>query len=105
MALEPSLWNVSNMNPKVWEASGHVQNFTDPLVDCTGKCKKRWREDHLAEERRVRGKDPETAGCPECGGALTDARMVGGADYGSETPPPENSRYRDLPTRRRRTAR
>lgn len=62
------------MNPKVWEASGHVQNFTDPLVDCTGKCKRRWREDHLEEERRVRGKDPDSQGCPECGGALTEAR-------------------------------
>jgi glycyl-tRNA synthetase len=62
------------MNPRVWEASGHVQNFTDPLVDCTGKCKRRWREDHLEEERRVRGKAPGDPGCPECGGALTEAR-------------------------------
>ena len=34
------------MHPRVWEASGHVQNFTDPLVDCKG-CKKRFRADHL----------------------------------------------------------
>ena len=39
------------MNPQVWVASGHVAGFTDPLVDCTGTCKKRWREDHLADER------------------------------------------------------
>src|SRR4029077_12276063 len=39
------------MNPEVWVASGHVAGFTDPLVDCTGPCKKRWREDHLAAER------------------------------------------------------
>ncbi len=62
------------MNPRVWEASGHVQNFTDPLVDCMGSCKRRWREDHLEEERRTRGKAMDAAGCPECGGALTDAR-------------------------------
>jgi len=36
-------------HPKVWEASGHVQNFTDPLVDCK-KCHKRFRVDHLVEE-------------------------------------------------------
>ncbi|MGI9627997.1 MAG: glycine--tRNA ligase [Longimicrobiales bacterium] len=34
------------MHPKVWEASGHVSGFTDPLVECK-VCKKRWREDHL----------------------------------------------------------
>jgi glycyl-tRNA synthetase len=34
------------MHPRVWEASGHVQNFTDPLVDCKG-CRKRFRADHL----------------------------------------------------------
>ena len=32
------------MHPRVWEASGHVENFTDPLVDCRG-CKARFRED------------------------------------------------------------
>ena len=62
------------MHPRVWEASGHVQNFTDPLVDCTGRCRKRWREDHLEEERRVRGKDSSQRLCPECDGALTQPR-------------------------------
>ncbi|MCK5471976.1 glycine--tRNA ligase, partial [Candidatus Gracilibacteria bacterium] len=37
------------MNPKVWEASGHVSNFADPLVDCKS-CKKRFRGDKLIEE-------------------------------------------------------
>ncbi len=37
------------MNPKVWEASGHVANFNDPLVDCKN-CKARHRADHLIEE-------------------------------------------------------
>src|ERR1700724_1529695 len=44
------------MNPQVWVASVHVQSFTDPLVDCTGACRKRCRADHLADERRARGK-------------------------------------------------
>src|SRR3989338_2052483 len=34
------------MNPRVWEASGHLENFTDPLVECRA-CHKRWRADHL----------------------------------------------------------
>ena len=56
------------MHPRVWEASGHVENFTDPLVDCK-KCKQRFREDKLEEESRVSKK------CPECGGELTDPRQ------------------------------
>ena len=52
-------------SPRVWEASGHVQNFHDPMVDCRA-CKGRFREDHL--------EDSET--CPTCGakGAFTEAR-------------------------------
>src|SRR3989339_507319 len=38
------------MNPKVWEASGHVTSFNDPLVDCKG-CKERFRGDKLLEEK------------------------------------------------------
>lgn len=55
------------MHPKVWEASGHVENFTDPLVDCK-KCKQRFREDKIPEENR------KNKICPECGGELTDTR-------------------------------
>ncbi len=51
------------MNPKVWEASGHVQNFTDPLVDCK-KCKQRFREDMIPSEH-----------AHACGGELTSAKM------------------------------
>ena len=36
------------MHPKVWEASGHVENFSDPLVEC-GSCNSRFRSDHLEE--------------------------------------------------------
>src|SRR5450759_833408 len=36
------------MHPRVWEASGHVENFTDPMVDCK-ECKGRFRADQLEE--------------------------------------------------------
>ncbi len=52
------------MHPKVWEASGHVSGFSDPLVECE-KCKKRFRADHL----------DNTEKCPECGGKLGEARQ------------------------------
>jgi glycyl-tRNA synthetase len=51
------------MAPQVWEASGHLKNFTDPLVDCK-ECKKRWRQDKLEDPTK----------CPDCGGELTEAR-------------------------------
>ncbi len=56
------------MHPRVWEASGHVESFTDPLVDCKG-CKQRFREDNVLEENRV------SRTCPECGGELTEPRQ------------------------------
>src|SRR5881398_1435315 len=37
------------MHPKTWEASGHLAGFSDPLVQCLGDCKRRWRLDHLRE--------------------------------------------------------
>ncbi len=51
--------------PQVFEASGHLANFSDPLVDCK-TCKQRFREDHL-EDKAV---------CPNCGAkdTLTEAR-------------------------------
>lgn len=51
--------------PAVWEASGHLENFTDPLVDCR-KCGARHRQDNLEH--------PDT--CPSCGesGSFTEAR-------------------------------
>ncbi|MFZ0389806.1 MAG: glycine--tRNA ligase [Calditrichia bacterium] len=52
------------MHPKVWEASGHVEGFTDPMVDCK-ECRMRWREDQIEPEK----------GCPNCGGELTEPRM------------------------------
>jgi len=53
------------MAPKVWEASGHVATFSDPLVDCRN-CKERFRADQL----------PESGACPNCGmkDTFTEAR-------------------------------
>ncbi|HSO96705.1 MAG TPA: glycine--tRNA ligase [Acidimicrobiia bacterium] len=53
------------MAPKVWEASGHLATFTDPLVDCRN-CQQRHRADHL----------PASGACPNCGAkdSLTPAR-------------------------------
>jgi glycyl-tRNA synthetase len=50
-------------HPRTWEASGHLQNFTDPLVDCKS-CKQRFRADQVNGPR-----------CPQCGGELTEARQ------------------------------
>jgi glycyl-tRNA synthetase len=48
--------------PAIWEASGHLSNFTDPMVDCRS-CKERWRADQIGET------------CPNCGSKdLTEAR-------------------------------
>ncbi|MBN1778770.1 MAG: glycine--tRNA ligase [Candidatus Buchananbacteria bacterium] len=69
------------MHPKIWEASGHIANFTDPLVDCK-KCKKRFRADHLLEAAGIKPdlgtmKNPpkELKECLECGGQLTEVRQ------------------------------
>ena len=76
------------MNPKVWEASGHVDNFNDAMIDCK-QCKARFRVDHLIEDKypdiKVEGKTPEELTeivaekkipCPKCGtkDKFTDAR-------------------------------
>jgi glycyl-tRNA synthetase len=61
------------MHPKVWEASGHVAGFTDPLVDCR-VCKNRFR----ADDERITGEPGQPdAQCPVCGtrGSLTAPRM------------------------------
>jgi glycyl-tRNA synthetase len=51
------------MHPKVWIASGHVEGFSDPLVDCK-KCHMRWRATDLTGDK-----------CPSCDGELTEQRM------------------------------
>jgi len=55
-------------HPRVWEASGHVESFVDPLVDCKG-CKKRFRADDPSIVS-----DGGAKKCPECGGMLTEPR-------------------------------
>lgn len=74
------------MNPRVWEASGHVSGFTDPLTECKA-CHKRFRTDHLIEKIQKSAKLDEHGlltqeelkdirkavqkiKCPECGGQL-----------------------------------
>ncbi len=52
------------MNPEVWKASGHVDTFSDPLVECT-KCKKRFREDQLKEAGK----------CDDCGAKVGEAKQ------------------------------
>ena len=61
-------------HPRTWEASGHLAGFTDPLVQCLGKCKRRFREDHLREEAEARGEPTDHLVCPVCGGELTEPR-------------------------------
>jgi len=66
------------MHPQVWVASGHVENFSDPLVECK-ECNSRFRQDHLLEETGI---DPES---PKAKTALKDLRCP---NCGSELGPP-----------------
>lgn len=52
------------MRQEVWQASGHVANFADPMVECE-KCKRRFREDQLEDKTK----------CAECGGKLGEAKQ------------------------------
>src|SRR3990170_6991663 len=68
------------MSPRVGQASGHVDTFADPMVDCKS-CKRRFRADELVEHKieaeSAHGHVVDTTGvrCPECGGELTEPRM------------------------------
>ena len=69
---------------EVWEASGHVTEFVDPLTECQS-CHKRFRADHLIEAYEERHGHPPEGGlsqisCPNCGtrGAFTEPRMFNG---------------------------
>lgn len=52
------------MRQEVWQASGHVGNFSDPMVEC-GKCKSRFREDQIEDKKK----------CAECKGDLGEVRQ------------------------------
>ena len=69
---------------EVWEASGHVTEFTDPLIECLS-CHKRFRADHLEEAYEDKHGHPPARGladvaCPNCGtrGSFTEPRMFSG---------------------------
>ena len=53
------------MPESVWKASGHMEDFADPLVECE-KCKKRFRADELENKKSK---------CPECGGKLSEPKQ------------------------------
>jgi len=55
-------------NSKIWEASGHLASFSDPLVECK-KCHARYRIDHIEEGRFIGGKATKNNQCPACGSA------------------------------------
>jgi glycyl-tRNA synthetase len=55
------------LNPKIWEASGHVREFKDSLAECK-KCHHRFRADKLKDKTK----------CPECQGVLTKPRLFSG---------------------------
>ena len=58
------------MHPDTWRASGHLDSFTDPLIECKA-CNKRYREDHLDSDIILKKSCPE----PDCSGELGEARM------------------------------
>jgi len=60
------------LNPRVWEASGHVAGFTDPLIDCR-TCKLRFRADHLDSSQCGRKPSKKPGEFSECD--LTEARQ------------------------------
>src|SRR5690242_2890938 len=76
------------LNPRVWEASGHVTGFSDPLVDCR-TCKLRFRADKLEDARCGRKPSKRPGETPDCD--LTEARQfnlmfqtrVGAVEYAS----------------------
>lgn len=51
------------MHPRTWDASGHLEGFSDPLAECKN-CHQRWRTDQM-----------EVESCPNCGGELTEPQM------------------------------
>jgi glycyl-tRNA synthetase len=72
------------LSPEVWQASGHITEFVDPLTECLS-CHRRFRADHLIEAYSDKHGHPPEGGladiaCPNCGtrGAFTEPRMFNG---------------------------
>ena len=72
------------LNPVVWQTSGHITAFVDPLTECQS-CHKRFRADHLEEAYAEKHGKPPANGladlnCPNCGtkGSFTEPRMFNG---------------------------
>ena len=63
------------MHPKIWEASGHISEFHDPLVDCK-QCKARYKADELSDDNSD-SVDWSAIQCPKCGttGKMTNPRQ------------------------------
>ncbi|MBI5035866.1 glycine--tRNA ligase [Candidatus Micrarchaeota archaeon] len=73
-------------HPRIWKASGHMTEFNDPLVEC-GKCKQRFRADHLIEQELKISVDgisiqkvdeliaEHKLACPNCKGELSESRV------------------------------
>jgi glycyl-tRNA synthetase len=90
------------LNPQVWVASGHLEEFTDPLTECQS-CHKRFRADHLIEayQEKHDGREPEGGladlTCPHCGarGSFTEPRMFNGMmkTFLGATEDSENTHY------------
>jgi len=78
------------MHPKVWEASGHVENFTDPMVDCR-QCKGRFRLDTLFDELSIKKKKEVLRSLDEAkyAGQLKDDVVI--ADFAHLSSDPTNS--------------
>jgi glycyl-tRNA synthetase len=64
------------MHPKVWQASGHLEGFVDPLVECKS-CHLRWRLDEIGfpEKSAIFQGEINNSCCPSCGGELTPPRL------------------------------
>ena len=61
------------MSPRVWEASGHLESFSDPLVECK-KCHHRFRADEIGDSEFEIQNSNFPLMCPDCGGPLTDPK-------------------------------
>ncbi len=62
------------MNTEVWKASGHLKEFTDPLIECK-KCHHRFRADEIGNSKSQIPNSKNVSACPDCSGELTDEKQ------------------------------